>query len=116
MKNFKNKVEEAYQEALCLCKVLIERYYRPCGLEEVVKERIHNLTLLWMRCEEESEKEVGGIRVLFLDIEREVGQAEYLESEKDMPKCVKLRRGLERPPPKRGALGNYFIRMALPDL
>lgn len=91
--NFNNKVEEAYQKALCLCKVLIERYYRTCGLEENVKERIYKLISLWVKCKEESEKEVGGIGVLFFDIEREVGQADYLEREKGKPKCIKLRQG-----------------------
>lgn len=111
---FRKQVENDYNQIAQLCKTIIERDYNQCGLEEDIRKRILDLTLLWKRCKRKSEKDVGGLKTLFYDLLRAVNHANSMEKRTGKPKCYYVGRGLELTPPTPGALGNYFIRMALP--
>ena len=93
---------------------MIERDFDPCGLKEDVKKRIFDLTVLWKRCKRRAEKDVGDFGGLFYDLLRAVEHANSMMERTGKSKCYYLSRGLELAPPAQGALGNWFISMALP--
>ena len=105
-------MNENYGKILELCKVMIERDYAPCGLEDDIKKRLLDLTLDWERRKEKASKEgkeIGGLKVFFIDVLRAVNQATQ-NAKRFKPKCYYLRRGLEIPPSQPGGLG-YWARI-----
>ncbi len=107
-------MNEHYGKILALCKVIIERDYAPCGLEDDIKKRLLDLTLDWETRKEEAGKEgreIGGLRALFIDVYRAVNQAKANEKRFGQPKCYYLKRGLQIDPSRRGGLGRWFLTM-----
>ena len=107
-------MNENYGEILGLCKVMIERDYAPCGLEDDIKKRVLDLTLDWETRKGKASKEgkeIGGLRVIFIDVYRAVNQARANEKRFGKPRCYYLRRGLQIEPSRHGGLGYYFSRM-----
>ncbi len=106
-------MNENYGKILELCKVMIERDYTPCGLEDDIKKRLLELTLDWERRKEKAireSKEIGGLNVIFMDVYRAVNQATVNEKRFGKPECYYLRRGLQIPPDQHGGLG-YWSRI-----
>lgn len=115
-KNFGEVMEmnENYKKVLELCKVLIEKNYAPCGLEDEVKKRLLELTLEWEKRKEKADREgktIGGLGVLRMDVSRAVGKAGSDAKKSGKSKCYYLRQGVQIPVGKPGALGNYFMSM-----
>ncbi len=107
-------MNENYGKILELCKVMIERDYAPCGLEDDIKKRLLDLTLDWERRKEKASKEekaIGGLNVIFIDVYRAVNQAKANEKRFGKPKCYYLRRGLQIPPSQHGGLGYWSCVM-----
>jgi len=107
-------MNENYKKLLESCKVIIERDYAPCGLEEDIKKRLLDLTLEWERRKENANKEnkmIGGLRVVFLDLLRAVNQAKSNTKRFQKPKCYYLKRGLQIKCGEPGWLGNYSCSM-----
>ncbi len=107
-------MNENYGKILGLCKVMIERDYAPCGLEDAIKKRLLDLTLDWEGRKEKAskeDKEIGGLKVFFIDVCRAVNQATQNEKRFGKPKCYYLRRGLQIQPGQRGGLGYWAIKM-----
>lgn len=104
----------SYETVLGLCKVVIERDYAPCGLEEDVKKRLQELTLEWERRKKKADKEgraIGGLDIFFKDVYRAVRQAESNAKRYGKSKCYYLERGLRIPLDKPGGLGYWSLRM-----
>lgn len=107
-------MNENYGKILELCKVIIERAYAPCGLEQDIKKRLLDLTLEWERRKEKASKEgntIGGLNVIFTDVKRAVNQAKQNEKRFGKPRCYYLRRGLQIQPSEHGGLGYWSIIM-----
>ena len=107
-------MNENYGEISGLCKVMIERDYAPCGLEDGIKKRLLDLTLDWERRKEKASKEgkaIGGLNVIFIDVYRAVNQAKANEERFGKPKCYYLRRGLQIQPSQHGGLGYWSCVM-----
>jgi len=66
-------MQENYEKVLNLCKVMIERDYAPCGLEEDVKKRLLELT------QELERRGRRGFNIISVDVFRAVNQAESYE-------------------------------------
>ena len=103
-------MNENYGKILELCKVMIERDYAPCSLEDDIKKRLLDLTLDWERRKEKASKKgkaIGGLHLIFDDVLRAVNQAEQNEKRFGKPRCYYLRRGLEIQPSQHGGLGYW---------
>lgn len=108
-------MNENFHYILKMCSHLIEKEFTPCGLEDDVKERLHELTLRWERNKEKASQEgrqVGGLQTLFTDLLRAVGKARADERRfQKRTKCQYLKKWLETPIGEQGALGNWFLSM-----
>jgi len=105
-------VNENYQKILELCKVMIERDYAPCGLEDDIKKRLLGLTLEIERRNEKASKEgkaTRGFNIIFSDVLRAVNLAEQNAKRFGKPKCYYLRQGLQIPPCQPGGLGHWAL-------
>jgi len=104
---------ENFQYVLKISRYLIENEYKPCGLEEDLKERLYELILIWERLKEKASSEgrqIGGLKVLFFDLNRAIEKARADERRfQKKTKCEYLKKGLETPICNPGAFGNYFL-------
>ena len=101
-----------YEELLKLCEVIIEEEYKPCGLENEVKQRIKDILQELERRKRVAQAEggeIGGHRLIYYDLLRAVGQAKRNSEKYGKPICYYLRRGLERLPTEKGGLGYWFL-------
>jgi len=90
-------MNENYANVLELCRRIIESNFRPCGLEEDIKNRIYELTLQWKRDKEKAEREgreIGGLSMIFKGLLKSWRQAEGLAKRWQKDVCYYLRMSL----------------------
>jgi len=70
---------ENYEKVLKQCKEYIKTEFEPCGLKNDVERRIFELVQEWEKHQAEAEKKgkkIGGLGVIFSEVERAVWKAD----------------------------------------
>ena len=105
---------ENYEKVLNQCKEYIKTEFEPCGLKDDVERRIFELVQEWEKRQAEAEKrgqQIGGLGVIFIDVERAVWKA-YADSKKSgKNKCQYFRKWLSLPYIEPGGLGYWTLKM-----
>jgi len=91
-------MNENYEKVLEWSSVIIREDYKPCGLENEIKEQLYDLTLEWERRKEKAEREkreIGGLMVIFYGLMKSWRQAEGLSKKYNKDTCHYLRMSFE---------------------
>jgi len=102
-------MSEYYEKVLEWCAVTIKEVYGPCGFENEIRRRLHDLTLEWERREEKAEKDerkIGGPKVIFYGLMKSSRQAGGLAKKYNKDVCHYLRMSLDN-----GWLRNFCCSM-----
>jgi non-homologous end joining protein Ku len=108
--------DDNYKKVLDQCKAIIEAEFAPCGLKDLVEERILELVREWEKRKAIAEKDgrmIGGLGAIFMDLERAVEKAKADSKKSGRDECEHLMIGLSLPYTRRGGLGYWSIRMWL---
>lgn len=105
---------ENYEKVVKQCKEYIKTEFESCGLKDDVERRIFELVQEWEKRQAEAEKrgeKIGGLGVIFIDVERAVWKADADSKRFGTRKCKYFRRWLSLPFTKSGGLGYWALQM-----
>jgi len=91
-------MDESYEKVPGLCRKIIENDFRPCGLEDEIKDSIFKLTFRWEKLKEQANlegREIGGLQIIFTGILKSAMQAEGLARRYDKDVCYYLRMSVQ---------------------
>jgi len=88
---------KAYEKTLELCKVIIEEHFKPCGLDQVVKEQLFELILEWeRRCGRPFTHESGAFDCVYRTVQEAISLTERFHKGDSKQECNYLRDKLEK--------------------
>jgi len=103
-----------YEKVLKQCEEYIKTEFEPCGLKDDVESRIFELVQEWEKRQAEAEErgeKIGGLGVIFIDLERAVWKADADSKRFGTQKCKYFRNWLSLPFSKPGGLGYWTLQM-----
>jgi hypothetical protein len=103
---------ENYEKILEISKYCINEF-EACGLGEEVRKRILELVQEWEKRKSEADKEgkqIGGLTVIFWDLERAVNKAKADSKKSGKSVCEYFERSLSIPYDQKGGLGYWSTR------
>lgn len=104
--------DDNYTKVLKLCRTIIKEEFEPCGLRDLVEDRILELVQEWKRRKTVAEKEgrtIGSLKLIYYDLIRGVNKANSDSKRYGKDKCEYLMRALSLPPTVKGGLGYWTI-------
>jgi len=105
---------ENYEKVLKQCKEYVKTEFEHCGLKDDVERRIFELVEEWEKRQAEAEErgeKIGGLGLIFIDVERAVWKANADSKRFGTPKCKYFRKWLNLPFTQPGGLGYWALQM-----